>query len=659
MKNDYSFFDSIKGRIITFVVVCMVIIISITATINSIVLQKALKASEKDILVAEVESNSDVIDQWLLGQGNTVEALKCRLETMDPDDTEAIMDYLEANLANNEDALMYYCCFGYNQAVFPADHSFIDLDPTTRSWWIDAVSSGELIYTAPYKDFASGKMIVSIAVPFYMEDEQAVVLADITIDSLIDMVKGVSADDTVDTFLLADDGSVITHANVDYLPKEEGNTILSDVLDVDLKVEGVDTFKDFDGEEKYYAIGQVETTGWMLGISQKTSVITDKIRENLVVPIVTDIIILVISIVLLNIVINLLLKPMAKMKAFIKEKVIGADKCQPQKTEVKDIDYLISELESRVISTIYRTQQETRRIQDKMTGTTNGVSQMNGNIMEISATMEETGAHVATQTESIQNIDDNCREVTNSVEQLVNTTNDISIKAQAIIRRVEHMVPEVLKDKENAVELTFQSQRKLESAIEDTKVISEIVKVSEAINAIAEQTNLLALNASIEAARAGETGKGFAVVAEEIKNLSNTTSDEIGKVNELTDKVMCSVEVLSQECQNIMSFLNQVVLNDYDKLQALAENYKEDASYYANVSRVLESNSDELKASIDNINQLLDTISIAQTELDSAVQSVNGNLQEITYASENVTGESQEVMDSIQSLQDTINQFNI
>lgn len=149
----YNFFYSIKGRIITFVVVCMVAIIAITATINSIVLQKALNASEKDILVAEAESNSDVID----------------------------------------------------------------LDPTTRSWWIDAVSSGELIYTAPYKDFASGKMIVSIAVPFYMEDEQAVVLADITIDSLIEMVKSVSTDETVDTFLLADDGSVVIHANADYL----------------------------------------------------------------------------------------------------------------------------------------------------------------------------------------------------------------------------------------------------------------------------------------------------------------------------------------------------------------------------------------------------------------------------------------------------------
>ncbi|MBO5425266.1 MAG: hypothetical protein J6A25_07115 [Lachnospiraceae bacterium] len=659
MKKGYGFFGSIKGRIILCVAVCMVVIIAITATINSIVLQKALKTSEKDILLAEVEGNTKIIDEWLVRQGDIVNSLKNALQDMDSDDVDAIMDYLEVNLADNEDALMYYCCFGYDGAVFPADHSTIDLDPTTRSWWIDAVESGDLIYTDPYKDFASGKMVVSIAVPFMMGDEQAVVLADITIDSLIDMVKNVSNDETVETFLLAGNGSIITHENEAYLPNEEGNTILSDKLKIDLTVEEVSTFKDYDGEEKYYVVDEIATTGWKLGITQNTSVISGKIRDNLVMPLVTDMVLLIVSIIILNIVISLMLKPMANMKTFIKDKVIGRDKCVIQSSEVKDIDYLINELETRVISTIHRTQEESIKIQNKMVGTTDGVSKMSGNIMEISATMEETGANVANQTESIQYIDSTCKDVSNSIDELVKNTETITEKASEIIKRVEHMVPEVLKDKEYAVELTHESQKKLEVAIEETQVISQIVEVSNAISAIAGQTSLLALNASIEAARAGEAGKGFAVVAEEIKNLSNTTSDEIEKVNELTDKVISSVAVLSQECQNIISFLNSVVLKDYDKLQSLAENYKEDATYYSEVSGGLEANAEELRVAIENINGMLDTIATSQGELDAAVQSVNGNLQEITFASENVSEESKNVMNSIQSLQMTISQFNL
>ncbi len=659
MKKGYGFFGSIKGRIILCVAVCMVVIIAITATINSIVLQKALKTSEKDILLAEVEGNTKIIDEWLVRQGDIVNSLKNALQDMNSDDVDAIMDYLEVNLADNEDALMYYCCFGYDGAVFPADHSTIDLDPTTRSWWIDAVESGNLIYTDPYKDFASGKMVVSIAVPFMMGDEQAVVLADITIDSLIDMVKNVSNDETVETFLLAGNGSIITHENEAYLPNEEGNTILSDKLKIDLTVEEVSIFKDYDGEEKYYVVDEIATTGWKLGITQNTSVISGKIRDNLVMPLVTDMVLLIVSIIILNIVISLMLKPMANMKTFIKDKVIGRDKCVIQSSEVKDIDYLINELETRVISTIHRTQEESIKIQNKMVGTTDGVSKMSGNIMEISATMEETGANVANQTESIQYIDSTCKDVSNSIDELVKNTETITEKASEIIKRVEHMVPEVLKDKEYAVELTHESQKKLEVAIEETQVISQIVEVSNAISAIAGQTSLLALNASIEAARAGEAGKGFAVVAEEIKNLSNTTSDEIEKVNELTDKVISSVAVLSQECQNIISFLNSVVLRDYDKLQSLAENYKEDATYYSEVSGGLEANAEELRVAIENINGMLDTIATSQGELDAAVQSVNGNLQEITFASENVSEESKNVMNSIQSLQMTISQFNI
>lgn len=659
MKKGYGFFSSIKGRIILCVAACTVVIIAITASIYSVVLQKALKASEKDILLAEVEGNSNIIDEWLIRQGDTVVGLKNSLQIMDSDDVEGIMNYLEANLADNEDALMYYCCFGYYGAVFPADHSTIDLDPTTRSWWIDAVETGELIYTEPYKDFASGKMIVSIAVPFMMENEQAVVLADITIDSLIDMVKNVSSDETVQTFLLAEDGNVITHENEEYLPNEEGNTVLSDKLDIDLDVEGVATFKDYDGEEKYYVVDEISTTGWKLGITQNTSVVSEKIKDNLVMPLVADIILLAVSIIILNIVVSIMLKPMANMKTFIKDKVIGRDKCVIQSTEVKDIDYLINELETRVISTIHRTQEESMNIQCKMVGTTEGLSKMSGSIMEISATMKETSANVASQTDSIRYIDSNCNDVSGSIDELVKNTETITERASEIIKRVEHMVPEVLKDKEYAVELTHESRKKLEVAIEETQVISQIVDVSQAISAIAGQTSLLALNASIEAARAGEAGKGFAVVAEEIKNLSNTTSDEIEKVNELTNKVISSVAVLSQECKNIISFLDNVVLRDYDKLQSLAENYKEDATYYSEVSSGLEANAEELRVAIDNINDMLNTIASSQGELNVAVQSVNGNLQEITFASESVTEESNNVMNSIKSLQTTIHQFNI
>lgn len=661
MKEDrrQTFGGTIKGRIILYVVISTIAMIAVTALINSIVLHSALKSSEHSVLTAKAEGTADIIDDWLMGQADMVETMKNALEGMERDDTEAIMDFLEKNLADNENALMYYCCFGYNGGVFPADHSELDLDPTTRSWWTDAVSENGLIFTDPYMDYATGKMIVSLAVPLEISGEQAVVLADITIDSLIEMVKNVSRDENIETFLLAGDHSVITHENEDYLPKEEGNTILTDVVTIDLDTDRVTEMTDDNGVKKYCVVRNVDATGWKLGITQNTSVIRQKISKNLAFPLIADLILLIVLIVVLNLVVSVLLKPLGELKRFVKEKVIGTANCRSERSEVKEIGYLIKELEHRVLAVIHQTQSETQQISEQISGTNTLVSDMNGNIMEISAIMEETGASVTSQTQHISDIGSTCRAVTEAIDGLAAKAQDIAGHAETIIVRVERMVPEMLEDKEHAVKLTMESREKLRAAIEETKVISQITEVSQAISEIAGQTNLLSLNASIEAARAGEAGRGFAVVAEEIKNLSDTTGSEIEKVNALTEKVLKSVDTLSEASDQIMAFLDETVLKDYEKMEQLAGSYKKDASYYVDVSHTVSQNAEDLSAAILSINEILESVDSSQRELDTAVQSVNGNLQQITDASDTVSKGTQHVADSVSVLQSTIRQFQI
>lgn len=657
-KKQY-FGGTIKGKIILYVIISTIVIITTTALINSVVLNAALKGSEHSVLTAKAEGTADSIDDWLAGQADIVETMKNALEGMDKNDTNAIMNFLKKNLEDNEAALMYYCCFGYNGGVFPADFSKLDLDPTTRSWWVDAVSQNRLIFTDPYMDFATGKMIVSIAAPLEMNEEQAVVLADITIDSLIGMVKNVSMDETIQTFLLAEDGSVITHENEAYLPKEEGNTILTDVVTLDLEHSGVTTMTDYDGEEKYCVVRTTDTTGWKLGITQNTSVIKQKISRNLVFPLLADALLLIALMILLNLIVSVMLKPLSELKRFVKEKVIGAENCKQEKSEVKEIGYLLKELEGRVLAVIHQTQTETVHIREKMSGTNTLVSDMNGNIMEIGALMEETGASVISQTQHIAEIDGTCKEVTDAIEELAAKAQDIAEHAKEIISRVGRMVPEMLKDKENAIEITKESREKLKTAMEEAKVIHQITEVSQAISEIADQTNMLSLNASIEAARAGEAGRGFAVVAEEIKKLSDTTGSEIEKVNSLTEKVLKSVDALSAASGQIIAFLDEVVLKDYDRMETLADHYKEDATYYVGVSNTVSRKAEDLNMAIGNINTLLDSIDSSQKELDTAVQSVNENLQRITDASDTVSRETQKVTDSVTVLQKTIQQFQI
>ena len=183
--------------------------------------------------------------------------------------------------------------------------------------------------------------------------------------------------------------------------------------------------------------------------------------------------------------------------------------------------------------------------------------------------------------------------------------------------------------------------------------------MSNAISGIAGQTNLLALNASIEAARAGEAGKGFAVVAGEINTLANTTKNEIEKVNALTQKVTDSVKALSDESNKILTFLQTTVLGDYESMEQLAQNYKEDADFYGQISESLSYDAQALTTSMGQISNDMEDISRTQEELSHAVSDINSNLQSITTSSEAMAEETENVLGSVNHLQKTVGRFHV
>ncbi|MDV6316331.1 methyl-accepting chemotaxis protein [Idiomarina sp. HP20-50] len=71
----------------------------------------------------------------------------------------------------------------------------------------------------------------------------------------------------------------------------------------------------------------------------------------------------------------------------------------------------------------------------------------------------------------------------------------------------------------------------------------EIEQTSGDVRGVAETTNLLSLNANIEAARAGEHGRGFTVVANEVRSLSQRTTELTDRINDKVEQIVQGVDL--------------------------------------------------------------------------------------------------------------------
>ena len=648
---------TIKGKITVQTIMYLLVALVICELVSVVTLNANMTSQSKLYINAEAQTNAGVVNEWLIEQGNIAHTITNAVAFMNTKDPDTIMNYLEKNLSENKDALMYYVCFGYDGGVLPADHSKLDLDPTTRDWWKQAIAKNGLIYTAPYKDFASGNMIVTVAEPLKIQGEQAVFLADIALETLTNQVKKVSADENLQGFLLDADGAVVSHENEDFLPKEEGNTILSDALNTD--VCNVSELRDYDGRMKFVSTASVDATGWTLRETKEKTVIKKQIARNVSIVIALGLVMLIVVTVMTAVSVRKSLAPMETMKKFVKEKVIGTQICHKQKNEIEEIRYRIQEREEKYIGAIRQTKAESDNIHERMQGTNNKVVSINENIMEIGAAMAETGANIDSQTANITMINEACGSAAQSIIHLADEAQEMAANAKEVACRVESMAKELLEDKESATQVAAESKERMQKAMQGAEVIGEIANVSSAIQEIASQTNLLALNASIEAARAGEAGKGFAVVAEEIKKLSEDTGEEISMLNYLTAKVFESVKALSRESNAVLEFINGTVMSDYNKLETLVTEYQKDTGYYNQASESIGASAESVRDSVDSINEMIDSISMAQKELSDAATSVNENLQKITYSSENMSQETKEVLESVNSLQETMQSFQV
>lgn len=285
------------------------------------------------------------------------------------------------------------------------------------------------------------------------------------------------------------------------------------------------------------------------------------------------------------------------------------------------------------------------------------ISTADGNIMDVSATMQQLSAGMEEMAASAEHISNETDSISTSMENIAAQAGEGSNKAKDIKVRAVALRDDGIASKETTSSMADEIRTAVRASLEKSKDVEKINALTDNILNISSQTNLLALNASIEAARAGEAGRGFAVVADEIRTLADSSRATANDIQVISRDVTASVEELAENANKMIDFILNVVMPDYDKLVNMGEQYNRDADDFDDIMIAFTEDSAQLKKTMEDVAGLIRSMSSTINENSEGVAMVSDSACGLTEGMSQIKDEMSHTEEVAARLGETVSRF--
>lgn len=266
----------------------------------------------------------------------------------------------------------------------------------------------------------------------------------------------------------------------------------------------------------------------------------------------------------------------------------------------------------------------------------NSLTKVNNSSYDISAVMQELAASMEEVSATINTMDRQVEDVNRSITEFTNVSEGMLEYSHQMQERAVDLEKNAVDSQTTTSAMVGEIIDKLKIAIDNCKSVEQVKNLTNEILDVSSQTNLLALNASIEAARAGEAGKGFAVVADEIRQLADSSRETANNIQQINESVVAAVSELSDNSNQIVEYIGQTILPDYDSFVGVGKQYAKDSDHVTEEMTDFAAKTNDLTNIIGDLLDAISSISIvieqsaeSVTNAADGTASLSGELQQI------------------------------